>query len=127
MNLKRSKNILITISLISLIGFGGYSYIYKSHKKIEFKNADFEGKTNDFFKITKKDSNVWLDKTIVLEGIITKIDKKGIVLDNSIYCQFNNLKNIELSKNSLIKIKGNMIGFDDLLEEIKLNQCIILK
>jgi hypothetical protein len=28
---------------------------------------------------------------------------------------------------SLIKIKGRFIGYDDLLEEIKIDQCIILE
>lgn len=127
MNWLKNKKLFIFLFLIGLIGFGGYSYIYKSHKKIEFKNADYEGKSNDFLNKVEQNSSFWLDKTIVLEGQISKIDKNGIVLNNTIYCQFNDFKKLKLSKNNQVKIKGNMIGYDDLLEEVKLNQCIILK
>lgn len=127
MSLQKSKPIFIIIILIALICFSGYSYIYKSHKDIESAKVDYGGNSKDFLKKVKGNTIIWLDKTIVLTGIISQIEKNGFILDNTIYCQFKNSENPKPQLHSQITIKGNMIGFDDLLEEIKLNQCIIQK
>jgi hypothetical protein len=127
MSLKKSKTLFIVLFSIVLIGFGGYSYLYKSHKNIESAKVNYSGKSIEFLKEVKENRSLWLDKTIVLTGIISQIDKNGIVLDYSVYCQFKNLENSKLSIQTQITIKGNMIGYDDLLEEVKLNQCIIQK
>ena len=69
----------------------------------------------------------YLNKTIVVSGKISEIKKDYVVLDNSVLCQFKNQIKIPLELASLIKIKGRFIGYDDLLEEIKIDQCIILE
>ena len=127
MSLQRSKLFFIILILIVLIGFGGYSYFYKSHKNIESAKANFSGKSIDFLKEVKENASLWLDKIIVLRGTISQIDENGIILDNTIYCQFKNLEKSKLINQTQITIKGNMIGYDDLLEEVKLNQCIVQK
>lgn len=127
MSLQKSKLLFIVLFSIALIGFGGYSYIYKSHKNIESAKVNYNGKSIDFLKEVKDNPSLWLDKIIVLTGTISQIDKNGIILDNTIYCQFKNLENSKLSNQTQITIKGNMIGYDDLLEEVKLNQCIVQK
>jgi len=127
MNLQKSKALFIFLFLSVVIGFTSYSYIYKPHKNIESAKVDYHGASKDFLKKVKENAIIWPDKTIVLTGVICEVDNNGIILDNTIYCQFKNPENANLSNQTQITIKGNMIGYDDLLEEVKLNQCIILK
>lgn len=127
MNLLKSKPFYIVLFLIALICFSGYSYIYQPHKNIESSKAEFKGDTKEFLKKMKNNVTIWLDKTIVLTGTISQADKNGIILDNIIYCQFKNIENSKLSTHTKITLKGNIIGYDDLLEEVKLNQCIVQK
>ena len=39
----------------------------------------------------------------------------------------NDDKLIDAAENEVITLKGKVIGFDELLEEIKLNQCIFIQ
>lgn len=123
----KSKSIVIMSVIIVFIAFSTYKYIYKPHETIENRNIDYKGKASDFLsKITNDGIANWLNKTIEINGEITSLDSKGILFNNNIYCQFKESLEIKgLQKKQPITIKGIVIGYDDLLEELKLNQCII--
>lgn len=127
MSLKKRNKWLIFI-LIILLTFMviGYNYVYKSHKTTEELATNFKGKSNDFILLVNKKSSKWINKTVELSGEITEKDALGVVLNNSIYCQFIKTTNTnDFKPNQIITIKGVVVGYDDLLEELKLNQCII--
>lgn len=127
MNLKKNKSIFISLLLIALLGFSGYLYIYKSHKNIKSAAVNYNGNSNEFLEKIKTNQAFWIDKTIILRGTITQVEKNGIVLDELVYCQIIDVENRQLAKQTQITIKGTMTGYDDLLEEVKLTPCIILK
>jgi len=59
-----------------------------------------------------------------VKGVVTKIKWSYLTLNDKIYCKFEK----ELPKNVLntnLKVKGRCIGFDELLEQVKLDQCNI--
>lgn len=64
----------------------------------------------------------YLDKAIAISGNVTSVNGNEVILDNSIIC---NLKNFDptLKENQSITLKGRLVGFDDLMGEIKLDQC----
>jgi len=76
--------------------------------------------------LIQTDFTQWHNKVIQITGTITGIQEEGILLNQDIYCQFND-KLISAAKNAAITVKGRVIGFDELLEEIKLSQCIIIQ
>ena len=48
------------------------------------------------------------------------------MIDNSTYCQLKDKTALgTIKEGESIAIKGRMIGYDDLLEEVKLDQTII--
>ena len=53
-------------------------------------------------------------------------DNESITINNKIFCNFTKIFS-ELKVNDPISVKGRCIGYDDLLEEIKLDQCSIVK
>lgn len=127
MNLIKNNKFLIFIFLIIATILYGYSYLYKGHKDIEFASESFNGTTLGFARQVSKTPSLWLDKTIVLKGKITLIEKNGVTLDHQIYCQFKDSQTISKNMKKQITIKGKMIGYDDLLKEIKLAQCTLQK
>ena len=48
------------------------------------------------------------------------------MINNKIFCKFDNIVN-KININDSIVVKGRCIGYDELLEEIKLDQCSIVK
>lgn len=127
MNLsKKSKIILLAVVLAILCGYIGLRYAYKAHKTIDEIAVTFSGTSEVFLEKVKTDTAIWQDVVVELSGTITSIDQRGITLNGSIYCQLETDTSIAtLQEGQNITIKGRMIGYDDLLEEIKLDQTIL--
>lgn len=123
---KKNKVVLFVLAIILLGGFFAYKFTYKPHKSIVEKSITFSGSTEVFLEKVKTDVVKWQDVVVELTGTITLIDNKGITLNNTMYCQLKNSTAItNLQKGQTITVKARMIGYDDLLEEIKLDQTII--
>ena len=121
----------VIISLILVVGIiFAYHYVYPNHRIISEEPVSFKLDAEFFFNEFIEDSQQaelkYLDQTIIVSGIITSINAKSVTINNKVYGQFEAL-NSDLKANDSITIKGRCIGFDDLLEEIKLDQCSIIK
>ena len=108
-------------------GFIGYNYIYQNHRNISTETAEYTLQASDliseFLSNTEAAQAKYLNKTISIQGTITSISDNAITLNNSIFCSL--LNSTKTLKNDLVSVKGRFIGYDDLLEEIKLDQCTI--
>jgi len=119
----------IALLIIVIVTFLGYHYIYQDHRDIESETAAFtftaEDITNEF-EINPSDAeSKYLNKTIIISGIITELNSNQITVNDKVFCQLNNPTNI-LKTNQKVTLKGRFIGYDNLLEEIKLDQCYII-
>ena len=127
MSLSKKNKFIITILIVfSVIGFTIYTYAMRPPTAIENKKIDFSGSSDELLLKIIDHTEEWQDKIVVVSGEVTSLDDKGILLSASIYCQLKDttvLKKINPSNN--ISLKGRIIGYDDLLEELKLDQCII--
>ena len=123
--LKRNKTIVILI----LLGIGlwsAYQYVFAKPLTANEIIAEYQGEAEDFKQLILTDFTEWHNKVIQITGTVTAIQEDGILLNQNIYCQFDD-KLIDAAENEVITLKGRVIGFDELLEEIKLNQCIIIQ
>ncbi|RZJ92704.1 MAG: hypothetical protein EOO20_00775 [Chryseobacterium sp.] len=125
------KTILVTLTTLSIIGILLYRCVYKSHRDIQSERADYQVAVDDLQReFTSNDSLAYLkyrDKTIEINAMITAVDipSGGIVLEDKVYAVFNVLPE-EIFRGKKIKIKGRFLGYDDLLEEFKIDQCAIV-
>ncbi|MGB0879844.1 MAG: hypothetical protein ACPGTO_04705 [Polaribacter sp.] len=129
MNLSKKSKIFLVFLIVSiLLGIVVFKDAMQPPAKIETKEVAFSGTSDDFLLKVKEDATVWQDKVVVIDGLITSKDEKGIMVSNQIYCQFReDVDFTSLNNNDSIQLKGRVIGYDDLLEELKLDQCIIQK
>jgi len=108
----------------------GYNYVYKDARNISEETPEFiiSGDTLKEELINNQDLVVkkYLDKTIQVSGIISHIDKDLVILDGYITTQIASIKK-PLNIGEKVVIKGRFIGYDELLEELKLDQCTIIK
>ena len=124
---KRSRIIILVVVAIGLIGsIITYNYLYKGHVTMADQEALFIGSAVEFeTKILANDSE-WNNKVVELSGDITALETKSITLNSSTYCQLDSVTTSDgLAVGQKINIKGKFIGYDDLLEEVKVSQCII--
>ncbi|MCF6130211.1 hypothetical protein L1S35_11035 [Flavobacterium sp. AS60] len=126
----RKKLFYISLLLIVVI-FGVYKYVYKSHRDIASEDAAFSKTVTEVFhEFTANDSlanKTYLDKTISVKGKITNIDlaNKIITVDEKLSARFTDKIPDTIKLQDSITLKGRLVGFDDLLEEIQMDQCAI--
>lgn len=120
----RKYLILIVLLVLAIIG---YNYIYQEHRNIESESPEFnltaEALFSQFSENPSDSEKKYLNKTVQVKGIVSNIGEMSMVLNGNIFCQFQEPieENVELK--DFITLKGRCIGYDDLLEEIKLDQC----
>ena len=124
----KNKTGFVFFFIVILIAFA-YIHIQKPHRDISAETVEFSISSaallNEFLVNEANASTKFLDKTIVVYGILTEIYNNFLAVDNKIYCKFE--KEVpKIPLNSFLKIKGRCIGFDVLLEQVKLDQCSIL-
>lgn len=110
-----------------------YLYAYQDHRDIATEKSDYEITVMklqaEFVENDSLANSKYQDKTIEVSGKITDIDKesKGVVVDEKLFGTFKDILPSDLATGNQIKIKGRFIGYDDLLEEFKVDQISIVK
>lgn len=128
-----NKKILFGISISLLIAVATYYYIYQSHRNISTETAAYviniaqleaEFTANDSIALSK-----YQDQTIELTAKITAIDpeNKAIILDNKLLALFDDNVPKDIISGKTLKIKGRFLGYDELLEEFKMDQSSIIR
>lgn len=125
--MKKKRFFLILIVLIALGGFMVYNYMYQDHRNIETETSQIEITAPYLLERFKTDDgSSLLNKTITVTGAITSIEEGAITLDESVYATFT--ENIpKVTANEKVAIKGRCIGYDELFEIVKLDQCTLIK
>ncbi|GAA0729805.1 hypothetical protein GCM10009430_40330 [Aquimarina litoralis] len=126
------KKLIIVLVILAIGGFLGYKYLYQSHRNIEEEKASFEleaiSLVKEFSDDMEQASKKYLNKTIIVKGELTEIESNSLMLANATYCTFDTNHNISNANlNSVYSVKGRCIGYDELLEVVKLDQASIVK
>ncbi|NMH86656.1 OB-fold protein [Flavivirga algicola] len=128
---RKTRISIIALIIVVLIVIIGYNYIYQDHRNIEKEKATFSLSADEISAEFSKDPDTaekkYLNKTVEIYGTITELNPMDMTLNNNVYGAFNISLTATTSYhiNSKIKIKGRCIGYDDLLEQVKLDQCTI--
>lgn len=127
------KKLLYGILIVLLVAIALYRYTYQEHRDISNEKATFtvsipelekEFVTNDSLAIAK-----YQDQTIELTAQITAVDieNKAIILDNKVFATFSDSLPKAIISGKKIKIKARFLGYDELLEEFKMDQSSIIR
>ena len=124
------KKIFYLLIILIIVLLVSYQFIYQDHRNIAEEKASFAETTvqiHTAFSTNEMDANAkYLDKTIEVKGRITFTDlsTKSMVIDEKLNALFDNDFPKELQINDSIVIKGRLVGFDSLLDELQMDQCV---
>jgi hypothetical protein len=127
------KKIITIFLLVLFLSAGFYWYAYKGHRDIAAEKPDYSLTLSSFQKDFEDNDSLfnirYADKTIEIFGIVTAIDSKNqsIMLDEKIAISLNQAVPDGLKISDAAYIKGRYVGFDDLLEEFKIDQAVVLE
>ncbi len=123
------KKLLIVLVIVVIFGFVGYKYVYKDHRDVSSEEASFKITLADLKADFEKNDSVantkYLDKAIAIYGEVTSLDLETneIIVDSNLSATIKGKVNVK--KGDKVTVKGRFIGYDDLLEEYKMDNCVI--
>lgn len=128
------KRIVFVIVVLLLVASAGiyfyYGVVFKEARNIESETPDFSLDAakllKDYNSNPKNADLLYLNKTIEITGIVTKKTDSVVILENTVFCLFTQKIKQQLINNK-VTVKGKCIGYDELFDEIKLDQCTINK
>ena len=125
------KKYLFPFIIFSLVAV--YFVWNKPHKDYSAVKTDITINSLDLIEQFKNNPDIatkkYLNQIILVNGSVTDILTKSIVMDNGIVCKLDSssLSSKSIHINNKIFIKGRFVGFDDLFEEIRLDHCFIMQ
>ncbi len=126
------KGILVIVALVILGGIGAYFYVFnKPHRNPSSEAASFKVSATELaeeFSANPDAANEkYIDKVVEVSGTAMEVTETYIIMDNVLNCSV--LKDHDVSgvkSGDNIVMKGRVIAFDDLLEEVKMDNCVKL-
>jgi glutaredoxin-related protein len=128
----RKKLLIIIPVLIAVVAFAGYRFLYKAHRDISSEDVEFTLTVNSLQKEFMENDSLanakYADKTIVISGKITAVDAEShsITVDEKLSATMKDKADVNVAPQSKVRIKGRFVGYDDLLEELKMDQVSII-
>lgn len=125
--MKKLKIILSLVLLLTIIGVLGYNYVmHGGARNLSNEATNFTVTSNEITKEFNENATVankkYLEKAVAVKGIVTEIHANQIIVDDNIVCDLKS-KNSKIKLNQSITLKGRVVGFDDFMGEIKLDEC----
>lgn len=131
--MKRKKTAIVIAGLLLAVSAGIYLYygvVFKEARNIESEMPDFSIAATkliyDYNSNPEKADSLYLNKTIEITGKVTKETDSVVILENNVFCLFTQ-KTKDRLINSKVTVKGKCIGYDELFQEVKIDQCTINK
>ncbi len=129
--MKKKKHIIIAIVVIALItSVFVYNYVFNSkHRDIANENASITIKASeilvDFQKNESSATQKYLDKVIEVTGVVSEVEENTIVLNEAVALGFIEGTMPKVNIDKPLKVKGRCVGYDELLEIVKIDQASI--
>ena len=123
----------VAVLVLAIAAILSYNYMYAPHRNIAKEEAitviSATALQEQFAKSDGTKSN-WADEVIEVHGRVSNVEQEAtIIVDNSVLVDLM-LQEQHLAKNlapgTRITIKGRCVGYDDLLEIVKIDQAVLL-
>jgi len=131
--MRKKRYIIFGVLIIGLItALLVYNYVFNAeHRDIANEEAVVSISAEEIFDHFKVNealaTTTYLDKVIEMKGHITSIEDNDVVLSNGVQVSFNSQDTLKFQKGEQITVKGRCVGYDELLELVKIDQSTQIK
>ena len=127
---KKVKIIGILLLVVLLVAISINYVFHGGARDLATEQTEFNVSSKDiileFASNITKATNKYSDKAISISGKVTAVSDSVVTIDHTIICNFKS-PDTSIKNDQLISVKGRLVGFDDLMGELKLDQCSIIK
>ena len=117
--------------LLAIVALGAVAYLYVFHKPHRDISGESAAETLSAevlvsaYKSSQSEANAqYLDQVIEVQGEVAQIDGRSVMLEAGVNC--NMLPEVSMAGVAYgqeRKIKGRVVGFDELFGEVRLDNC----
>lgn len=124
------KKLLVILLIVCVVAFIAYRFLYKEHRDISTEDAAYTLKVAQLVQSFSANDSLanakYADQTITVSGKVTDFDDQSntITVDKKLSATLAQ-DNVSPAIGSDVTIKGRFVGYDDLLEELKMDQVTI--
>jgi hypothetical protein len=123
------KALLIFLIAATIITLITYFYLYKGHRDVAETEATSSYTAAALLAVFQdedlENDKQALDQVINVTGTVSAQQDSLLTLENAVFIQMQ--KPVKVKLNNQVTVKGRCLGYDGLLQEIKIDQAIILK
>lgn len=123
---KRKKTVVIIACIVVLLLLG-YNYVMTGGgRDLKSEKPEFTTTATSIFdEFSANSANAtkkYINKALEISGEVTAVKDSTITLNEKVNCQLQMLAKSKIGEK--VTIKGRVTGYDDLLEELKLDKCV---
>lgn len=117
----------LTLLIILLFTFG-HKYLYKAPRNISEEKATHELTSGALAQEFGTDPNnaMYTDQVLKIHGQVTELGDHYLILDDRIHIDLLNPLSTPPKINDPLMVKGRCVGYDDLLELVKIDQATLI-
>lgn len=124
------KKVILTALVITAFGIFGYCYVwYSGARNVSAEDAVFNVSSKsiiaEYDADIDKSNTKYLEKAIAIKGIVSKTNQKQAIIDNTIVCDLKE-SDSSIKEGQQVTLKGRVVGYDDLMGELKLDECSVI-
>ena len=126
---RREMNWKIIRSIIPILVLGAIIYYSKSlQPNYELEKPVLETTADDLiWRFQVNSAKDLLFQVVKVEGKVTGLDSLLVILDHKLICAPEPKSALIVSIGDSITIKGRCIGYDDLLDEVRMDHVFLLE
>lgn len=131
--MKKQTLILVGALLLIVLAAVVYSQYNKPHTDYAAQAATLTFTSDALLDEFRADVAAATEKVnnqvIEVEGTISAMEDQTFILDNGVVCRFGDNPGGHLedyAPGTSVKLKGRFVSFDDLLEEVRLDFCVLV-
>lgn len=128
----KTRNLMLAVVLIgAVVGAWAIWYVfYKPHRDVSAEKPAYTLTSQALSEAFKTDTAAftkYADQAILVEGAVTEIEGNHVSLGN-IICSMDSTsaaKVAALKQGDAVKIQGRLSSYNDLMEEIIMDKCVV--
>jgi len=126
--MNKKLKIIAFIIIVIIVGFFSVRYYAYHGGKRDIQSEDTAFTVSSKAIVDEFTSNMdasnkkYLEKPVAISGTVTSVNGNEVIVDEVINCNFLTADS-SIKKDQKVVVKGRVIGYDDLLGELKLDQC----
>ncbi len=127
------KKIIWIVLALALVAGASYFYVFhKPHRNIHKEKAAFdlsaEALKTAYASNVETANALYLDQVVKVSGKVIKKDGSNLKLDQGIYCTMAEGYEPSTGMEGMkVVVKGRVVGYDELFEEVKMDNCELVQ